>query len=236
MGVPFTKEKMKTWFDRVVHWFTKDNIWNLTKKVPLLFFGVMIGGMGCSMFYIAGLGLDAITVLCDGLGKIMGTNVSEAMNLYNIVILLLALVFGTRYVGLGTVINALFVGRFMGLFNTIFGNLLGPEPAMWIRIVFMLIGIVVMSFGFGMYITVRAGTGPADSILLTISDKTGWQYRALKIMCDATYMVVGFLMGGTVGVGTVIAVFTVGPIINIAMLAYNKTVIKWFHIKVKPRA
>ena len=84
-----------------------------------------------------------------------------------------------------------------------------------------------------MYITVRAGTGPADSILLTISRKTGWQYRALKIICDAIYMIAGFFMGGTVGIGTVIAVFTVGPIINIAMLAYNKTVVKWFRLKVK---
>lgn len=233
MGVPFTKEKMKTWLDRVVHWFNKENIWNLTKKIPLLFFGVMIGGMGCSMFYIAGLGLDAITVLCDGLGKVIGTSVDEAMNLYNIIILVLAVLFGTRYVGVGTVINAVFVGRFMGLFNELFINMLGPNPDMWIRIIFMLVGIVVMSFGFGMYITVRAGTGPADSILLTISRKTGWQYRALKIICDAIYMIAGFFMGGTVGIGTVIAVFTVGPIINIAMLAYNKTVVKWFRLKVK---
>ena len=233
MNVPMIKEKVAGLCNRIIHWFTKENVWNLTKKIPLLLFGVMIGGMGCSMFYIAGLGLDAITVLCDGLGVLMKTSVSEAMNLYNLIILCAAILFGTRYVGVGTIINALLVGRFMGLFNHIFANLLGPDPALYLRILFMLVGIVVMSFGFGMYITVRAGTGPADAILLTISNKTGWQYRALKIICDATYMVVGFFMGGKVGIGTVISVFTVGPIINMAMLTYNKTIIKWFRIQVK---
>jgi uncharacterized membrane protein YczE len=110
--------------------------------------------------------------------------------------------------GLGTVANALLLGPFVDLALALIGT---PEslPA---RAACMLGGVLVCAFATALYIGAQLGPGPRDGLMTGLVRRTGWSIRRVRTAIEVTVLVTGVLLGGTVGVGTVLFAFGVGPL------------------------
>ena len=86
---------------------------------------------------------------------------------------------------------------------------------MVVRVLCVVFGCVILSLGMSIVINSNAGTGPNDLVAVILTDKLGCvQFRWVRMACDVSFVVLGFILGGTVGVGTVVAVFLTGPLVQ----------------------
>jgi len=110
--------------------------------------------------------------------------------------------------GVGTLANALLIGPFVDL-----AFLAIPETELlWLQIVFMLVGIVTIGFATGLYIGSRFGPGPRDGLMTGLHRVTGRPIWMVRTVIEATVVLLGWLLGGVVGVGTVAFALMIGPI------------------------
>ena len=115
--------------------------------------------------------------------------------------------------GLGTVLNALLVGPAADV-----GFLLIPEvEALWVRIAFFAIGLLVLSGATGLYIGAAFGPGPRDGLMTGLHRQTGWPIWVVRTGLEVTVVAIGWVLGGNVGLGTVAFALLVGPLCQFFM-------------------
>lgn len=194
-------------------------IW--TKRVILLLIGLTIAHLGVTLFLLADLGSDPFNVLIQGLFRFLPwpgfmTHGYVHMGVSFLIILVL-LVVDRSYIRIGTLLCMFLGGPIIDVFTIALGGLINAQSAMALRLVALVAGCVILAFGMTIVIQSRAGTGPNDLVAVVISDKTRWKFGVVRICVDVCFALTGFLLGGTVGLGTVICAFLVGPAAQIFM-------------------
>lgn len=174
--------------------------------------GVFLAGFGCACYITANLGSDPVTAFIQGLGKVIGVSPGMATNILNVSAFLILLLINRRLVNIGTILYTLFLGMFVDLSASLLNGLLGETQDIWIRAVTLLVGTVAIGFGLGIYQAAELGIGPTDGINQTIVGKTGISCRLERILFDGIMAGVGWLLGGTVFIGTIVGILAVGPI------------------------
>lgn len=172
-----------------------------------LYVGLLLYGFSCALFVRSGLGLDPWDVLHQGVSERVGLAIGTITIIVSGVVLLFWIPL-RQWPGLGTVSNALLVGFAL---NVSLGVLPGHAP-LPVRIVGLLGGIVLLGMATGMYIGAGFGPGPRDGLMTGLARRTGRSIRLVRTGIELTVLVVGFLLGGTVGVGTVLFAVGIGPI------------------------
>ncbi len=188
----------------------------------VLFSGLVIAHLGVSLFLVSEMGTDTFTVFIQGLSltfqKITGTSFPTVGTVHVVILcLIMAVMFFTTkgYIKPGTVICAFCGGPIIDLFNWIISPFVNGDSPLYIRAAAMLLGCIILSLGMSVVINSEAGTGPNDLIAIVISDKLPKiQFRFVRIACDIFFIIIGFLLGGIVGVGTVAAAFLTGPLVQ----------------------
>lgn len=193
-----------------------------TRRIWMTISGVLICGFSVGMFNFSALGLDPFQVFTHGIFMILpkgapgfGT-VYAAINLLMLIVIFLA---DRKKIGLGTVINIFLLGYVVEYSSLLFEKLI-PEPSLPVRFVFLLLGIVVMCFSSALYFTADMGVSTYDAVSLIISEKRKWKFQLCRIFSDLFCTLIGFFFGATVGVGTVVTAFFMGPLIAF----FNRTV------------
>ncbi len=175
--------------------------------------GLIIFGVGTGMQVEAELGLSPWDVLHQGIARNTPLTIGVAVILVSGLVLLLWIPLRQR-LGVGTIANAVTIG--IALDATVAVH---PTPsALWLRWVVLLAGIVFVAFGSGVYIGVRLGPGPRDGLMTGIAARRWWgrsvSIRAARFGIEATALVVGWFLGGTVGLGTVAFAVLIGPLVQ----------------------
>lgn len=179
---------------------------NIVIRMVLLIFGLYLCGLGLTFFYFNGLGLDAWNVLHDGLSKVLNLRIGIAFVMVSIIMLILALLMGEK-LGIGTISNALLIGNFMQ-FNIDLGFLKTQTNIIY-GLIFTIVGMIITGFGYYFYLVVGLGAGPRDSFVLAMSRITKIKMGYVKSIIEVVAITVGYLIGGNLGIATVItAVFT----------------------------
>lgn len=189
--------------------------WNwkiITVKCLVITLGVFLAGLGCASYLKAALGSDPVTAFVEGLGKTLGITAGAATNILNISAFVVLLICNRRLIHIGTAIYTLLLGTFVDLCGKGLNAMLGPEPAIWVRVAVLVIGTLAIGFGLGLYQSAELGAGPTDGLNQTVVQKTGIAYKWERIMFDALMAFVGWLLGGTIFAGTIVGVLAVGPI------------------------
>ena len=181
-------------------------------KCLVITLGVFLAGLGCASYLKAALGSDPVTAFVEGLGKTLGITAGAATNILNVSAFVVLLLCNRRLIHVGTAIYTLLLGTFVDLCSTGLNALLGPAPALWVRAVVLVMGTLAIGFGLGLYQSAELGAGPTDGLNQTVVQKTGLAYKWERILFDALMAFIGWLLGGTIFVGTIIGVFAVGPI------------------------
>lgn len=184
-------------------------------RIVILFIGLVIAHLGVSLFLLADLGSDPFNVMIQGLSRTLNVgflshgNTHMAMSILIIIVLLWV---DKSYVKIGTLICMFCGGSIIDLFNLMLGNLITPESHIAIRIICNALGCVILACGMSVVIKSEAGTGPNDLVGVVISDKLHRKFSIVRMCVDAAFLCLGWLLGGAVGIGTVICLFLVGPV------------------------
>lgn len=202
----------------------KEKIREKAARVAVLFAGLVIAHFGVTLFLLADLGSDPFNVFIQGLFRVLTSlsaspllthgRVHMAVSFLIIIILLLA---DRSYIKIGTVICMIFGGPIIDLFTKLLSPLSIGDMPIAARIAVNCIGCVILAYGMTAVITSDAGTGPNDLVAVVISDKLKKRFGITRIIVDVCFALIGVLLGGRVGIGTVICAFLVGSVASVFM-------------------
>jgi len=188
-------------------------------RVIILLIGLIIAHLGVTLFLLANLGSDPFNVLIQGIFRTLGGVFSFPLlthgNTHMIIcflIILLLLIVDKTYIKLGTVLCMLCGGPIIDFFSLLFHPLFDAMPALWFKLLMLALGCVILAFGMTIVIKSDAGTGPNDLVAIVISDKLQRKFGIIRVIVDASFVILGVLLGGSFGIGTIICAFLVGPV------------------------
>lgn len=183
------------------------------RRLVQLLAGLCLYGTTAAMMVLAGLGLDPWDVLHQGLARTFGLRIGTWVIIVSFVVLALWWPLHQRP-GFGTVANALLVGAVIDLVLA----LVHPAHAWWARVALLIAAVLGNGLATGFYIGAGLGPGPRDGLSVGIAAR-GHSMRIVRTSIEATVLVTGFLLGGSVGIGTVIYALVIGPITHVTIPA-----------------
>lgn len=200
----------------------KINIRETVIRLLLLFLGLIIAHLGVTLFLLADLGADPFNVLIQGLRRlVMRLGLFPSHGTVHMVICFLIVIIllfvDRRYVKLGTLVCMFCGGPIIDFFTFVLQGLGIRQAALVIKILVLVLGCIILASGMSLVIRSEAGTGPNDLVAVVISDKAKWHFGIVRIATDVCFVLIGFLLGGKFGVGTLICAFLVGPVAEFVM-------------------
>lgn len=199
-------------------------------RIIILFVGLTIAHLGVTLFLLADLGADPFNVLVQGifrtLSGIANWPILTHGNTHVVIcfLIIIALLFIDRsYIKIGTILCMIFGGPIIDFFTAILTAPLGNMNSLVLKIIVNGLGCVILAFGMTIVMKSDAGTGPNDLVAIVLSDKLKKNFGVVRIIVDVSFVVIGFILGGSFGIGTLICAFLVGPVANV-FLPFNE---KW---------
>ena len=175
-------------------------------------FGVLIAGMSVGMFNFSAFGMDPFQVLAHGIWMQFSIGFGTFYTIINLIMLVFIFFIDRHKIGLGTVINIFLLGYVVEFSSWLWATMI-PNPSILIRSIFLIIGVVILCFGSSLYFTGDLGVSTYDAVALILSEKKVARFQYCRIGSDLICTIIGFVLGATVGVGTVVTAFFMGPII-----------------------
>lgn len=184
----------------------------MTRRVTQLLIGLLLYGAGCALTVEAGLGVDPWTVLAQGISIHTGIGIGWVTNILGFFVLLLWIPLHQKP-GVGTVANILLVGTSMQFVLAV----IPPIQGLVAQVLVLLAGIVLVALASGLYIGAHFGPGPRDGLMTGMHKRFGWPIWACRAGVEISVLFAGWLLGGTVGVGTVLFAVLIGPLVHVAL-------------------
>jgi uncharacterized membrane protein YczE len=178
-------------------------------RLAQLYLGLVLYGVSASLLVLAGLGLDPWDVFHQGLSRTFGLAIGTWAIIVGVAVLLLWIPLRQRP-GIGTVSNVILVGLTM---NVVLGHVHAPH-AMAARIACLVCGVFLNGVATGAYIGAGLGPGPRDGLMTGLAAR-GHSIRVVRTGLEVTVLVIGWLLGGTVGVGTLVYALSIGPLAHV---------------------
>lgn len=195
---------------------------DLLLRVVLAFLGMAFMGVGIAFNACVGLGSDPISVFSYGVHNFFGVSLGTAFNITNYTLLLIVLIFGRRYINIGTLIHTLFLGFFVNLGSNLYAivkNLflhLSGAGAVAVQVATALVAYMLLFFGTALLIAANIGLDVWTGLAMLLRDRINKEYKFFRVAIDVFSVVAGFLLGGrdAIGVPTVLASWFGGPTIQ----------------------
>ena len=183
------------------------------RRFAQLLAGLCLYGVTAAMLVLANLGLDPWDVLHQGLSRTFGLGIGTWAIIASFAVLLAWWPLHQRP-GVGTIANALLVGVVIDVVLA----LVHPPHQWWVRVVLLLGGVAGNGVATGFYIGAGLGPGPRDGLSVGIAGR-GYSMRVVRTAVEGTVLVTGFLLGGSVGIGTLVYALAIGPITHVTIPA-----------------
>lgn len=185
---------------------------SFTRRLARLISGLALYAFADALMIRAALGVDPWTVFAQGLVAQTGLGFGLLTNIIGGLVLLLWIPLRQRP-GLGTVLNVLLIGPFIELSLWI----LPAMPNVWAQVGMFTAGLVLLAVASGIYIGAQMGPGPRDGLMTGIHNRFGWPIWVGRFGVEATVLLIGWLLGGNVGLGTLAFALLIGPLCNITL-------------------
>lgn len=194
-------------------WMDLRHTYNLAGKLLCSCIGIACIALGTAVCRVGDVGVDPFTAMNLGLSSLVGMNFGTFQLLVNLIILVIVFAFDKYQIGLGTLINMVGVGYLIEFFTWLMG-FLPPTEGLVSAGVHLVVGTLLFTLGVSMYLKTRMGVAPIDAVAPVIVARTRFSYTPVRMTQDITVTIVAVLVGGPVGVFTVIAAFFTGPLIT----------------------
>ena len=197
----------------------------LVKRIIMSVLGVVICGISVGMFKFAALGIDPFQSLMSGLDAVIPIRFGTLYVIVNAILLLFALIFDRRKIGIATFINLFLLGYIVEFSQGICEKLM-PDAPLWLRVIILLIAVVILCLSSALYFTADLGVSTYDAVALVWSEKQSKiKFAFCRVICDFVCVALGVALllisgtpitevFGTVGIGTIITAFFMGPLIE----------------------
>ena len=212
---------------------------NLIKRLVMFFVGMSIIQFGVALFLKTSIGSDSFTVFTEGLATVLTKTGWKDLSIVHMItgraevtpgvanmIILIVLFIGIlivdrKRIKIGTLICVIGVGPIIDLGVKAVSYFPIESANIFVKMLLVLGGCFIIAVGFSIMSESDIGVAPNDIVPFIIKDKLNCQYRWVRIAFDATFLIVGFILGGKVGIGTIIAMLAIGPFIQFC-LPYGK--------------
>ena len=174
--------------------------------------GLLISAVGITMMLQANIGLEPWSVLQKGMSLFFGMTYGTAAMIVGAVVIAIAIACGESF-GIGTLANIFLAPYFIDLLLWL--DCFPQMPSLWGGILMLLLGMELLAIGTWMYMKSALGSGPRDALMVVLARKTGRSVGLCRITVELIAIFVGWLMGGQVGIGTVITGVGVGTLFNL---------------------
>ncbi len=190
-----------------------------TIKTVIVIIGSIISAFGITLAIGAGFGGATLAILWQGLTNVTGMTIGTSSLVVATVMIVFALFYDRKQINVGTVLYQIIYSLFVDIFTKIqhYTNI------KIINFILMLIGIVIFSFGTGLYSAADFGRGSYEAVTFSLAEKNKWKVKTVRMILDVLMVVIGVLLGGKFGICTVVTVLISGPIIQITVNTVNKT-------------
>ncbi|MCP8616969.1 YczE/YyaS/YitT family protein [Salirhabdus salicampi] len=187
-----------------------------TKGIQWCFFvvGLMILAFGIALTIEAReLGISPWDVLHYGLYMNFGLTVGSWSIIVGMIIVTFTCIVTKSGPQIGTILNMVFIGLFIDLFL-----LLLPTPSsLWVMAPMFIIGVAFSALGIGVYVASGLGAGPRDGLMLYLTKKTGWKVQWVRNVIEVNILILGWMLGGPVGIGTLLIALLLGNFIGYSL-------------------
>ena len=186
------------------------------RRLPQLMLGLVVMGVGIALMVRGELGLGPWDVLHQGLSNRTGIPIGTVGILVGLPVLLLGLPLKVK-LGIGTVLNVVVIGVVIDLFLWAV-----PETDhLAVQVAAMLGGVLGMALGSGLYIGAGLGAGPRDGLMTGLAERGAGSIRVVRTGIELTVLVLGILLGGNAGIGTVVLALSIGPLVQLFLGRYT---------------
>ncbi len=188
------------------------------KTLFLLCFGLIIFGFGEGLLIISTIGASPWNVLHQGLALNLGLSVGSWAFLISLIVLLLWF-FLDEKIGMGTILNFIIIAIMIDM--TIYFL---KAPELWInQFLLCIVSVLMVGLGSGIYLIARLGPGPRDGLMTGLQKKTGFSIALIRGTIEIIVVSCGWLLGGTIGVGTVLYALGIGPAVAFGLILVQKS-------------
>lgn len=186
------------------------------------FFRLIVGFIFCASSTIfmlnSNLGLSPWDVFHQGLSRITGITIGQANIIIGVLFVIVGMCFGQK-LGIGTILNMLLIGQFIDLIMYL--NIIPVASNMITGIIMMIIGMLLMGYGCYLYISCGLGCGPRDGVMLVLNKLLKKPIKYIRAGMEILVLILGIILGGTVGLGTIISAVFLGYSIQLVFRLRN---------------
>lgn len=185
----------------------------LIVRILLAIIGLIICGIGISFILLANLGADPISVFYTGVSISLNISYGLVASLFNLSVIVLIFFIDKNYISIASFLAMIFIGYTVDVVSPILEGIISLNNIM-LNFIFLITGILLMAFGIALYLNMNLGVSAADVIPEIISNKLNLSYRLVRIVIDGLFVLFGYILGGKLGIGTIIATILLGPCIQ----------------------
>ena len=200
--------------------WSSDKPLNLKPKISTFFylcFGLTLFGLGEGLLIVSASGASPWSVLAQGLFLNIGFSVGLISIFISLVVLLLWFPLKQK-IGIGTILNALIIGL---MIDVCLRHVATPESYIN-QIILGAVAVATVGLGGGIYLVANLGAGPRDGLMIGLQKKTNLSIALVRGTLEITVMSIGWYLGGTVGIGTLLFAFGIGPCVALSLFLVNR--------------
>lgn len=202
----------------------------IIKQTLLVILGQSIIGLGVSLFLYVNLGVDPLGVFHTGVANLFNTSYSIALFFESLIAIIFIYFVDKKYINIATVISLFWVSMTSPIYLKIIPFIIPINSPYFIRLIILILACLILAIGLNTYVLANLGVGPIDAIPEVISDKLNIKYQNVKVIFDFSALIIGYFIGGSVGIGTIISAFLVGPMIEHTRKIIKDPINNFIHI------
>ncbi len=203
-----------------VYW-SSDKSFNLKPKLStsfFLIFGLIIFGFGEGLLILSATGNSPWSVLAEGISKNSELSIGAATFLVSVSVLFLW-IFLKQKPGLGTIFNIIIISAMIDITLYFFD----APSSIWSKYLLSILSVILVGIGSGIYLVANLGPGPRDGLMTGLTKITNLPIALVRACLEISVVIVGWYLGGTVGIGTLIFAFGIGPCVAFGLFVVNKS-------------
>ena len=190
----------------------------MIRRTLMTVLGIFLVGLAVGMFKVSNFGVDPFQVLCAGINHVIPIPFGTLYVCINLVLLIAMFIVDKHYIGLSTLLNLLLLGYIIQYSQALLMYLF-PDPGLGVRIALLIVGIPLLCLSASLYFVADLGVSTYDIWALELEKKTPAPFRLLRVGTDLFCVITGFILMGfhaanTIGIGTIITAFFMGPLID----------------------
>lgn len=201
--------------------YRNDSLRNWMIRYTFYFLGLVFFALGIAISVkVKHLGLHPWDVLNVALFQHFGLSIGTWSVIVGLALIMISFVISRKYINIGTFMNALLIGPIMDLFLWL--DILPAPTYSWIDYLWLLLGILIVGTGGGLYVAGGIGAGPRDGFMLSMAERTGFSVSKARIIVECFVLFIGFLLGGPVFLVTFFYTFILSPVFQLSLKLFTQ--------------